>query len=136
MKRSRSVSDEKKNLDEAVPSAGPGDEEVTRGRPGKRSAQEKRQAVLDVLSGKATVAQVAKRLCVLPETVEGWKEDALAAVEGAFRQGSSPSDEDKKLAAENAQLKRVVVKLEMQKELLENALETERAKRPTRPGRS
>jgi hypothetical protein len=33
-------------------------------------------------------------------------------------------------------LKRVVVKLEMQKELLENALETERNKRPTRPGRS
>jgi hypothetical protein len=28
------------------------------------------------------------------------------------------------------------VKLEMQKELLENALETERNKRPTRPGRS
>ena len=55
---------------------------------------------------------------------------------GAFRQGPSQSEEDKKLAEENAQLKRVVVKLEMQKELLENALEVERNKRPTRPGRS
>lgn len=47
----------------------------------------------------------------------------------AFLQGPTQSDEDKKLAAENVQLKRVVVKLEMQKELLENALETERNKR-------
>lgn len=130
------MSDEKKSSEEAVPSAGPGVEAETRGRPGKRSIQEKQQAVLDVVSGKATVAQIAKRLCVLPETVESWKEDGLAAMEGAFRQGPSQSEEDKKLAAENAQLKRVVVKLEMQKELLENALETERNKRPTRPGRS
>lgn len=72
------------------------------------------------------------RLCVLPETVESWKEDALAGMAAAFRQGPR-SDEDKRLAAENAQSKRVVVKLEMQKELLENALETERSKRPTRP---
>jgi transposase-like protein len=136
MKRSRSMSDEKKLSEEAVPSAGPGVEAETRGRPGKRSIEEKRQAVLDILSGKATVAQIAKRLCVLPETVESWKEDALAAMAGAFRQGPTQSDEDKKLATENAQLKRVVVKLEMQKELLENALEMERNKRPTRPGRS
>jgi transposase-like protein len=127
--------DEKKNLEPAEPE-GTSAEEGTRGRPGKRSIEEKRQAVLDVLSGKATIAQIAKRLCVLPETVESWKEDALAAMAGAFRQGSTQSEEDKKLAAENAQLKRVVVKLEMQKELLENALETERNKRPTRPGRS
>jgi len=111
-------------------------EEETRGRPGKRSVEEKRQAVLDILSGKATVAQVSKRLCVLPETVEGWRQDALAGMEAAFRQAPAVSDEDRKLVTENAQLKRVVVKLEMQKELLENALEIERSKRPTRPGRS
>ncbi len=110
--------------------------EATRGRPGKRSVEEKRQAVLDILAGKTTVAQVAKRLCVLPETVESWRDEALAAMESTFRQGPTTSEEDRKLAAENAQLKRVVVKLEMQKELLENALETERSKRPTRPGRS
>ncbi len=129
------MTDEKKDLEPAKPERAAA-EEGTRGRPGKRSVEEKRQAVLDVLSGKATIAQVAKRLCVLPETVEGWKQDALAAMEGAFRQGPMQSEEDRKLATENAQLKRVVVKLEMQKELLENALETERNKRPTRPGRS
>ena len=127
--------DEKKDLEPAKPE-GVAAEEGTRGRPGKRSVEEKRQAVLDVLSGKATVAQIAKRLCVLPETVEGWKQDALAGMQAALRQGPTQSEEDKKLATENAQLKRVVVKLEMQKELLENALETERNKRPTRPGRS
>lgn len=131
------MSDEKKTTtSEPAEPESPAAEEVTRGRPGKRSVEDKRQAVLDILSGKATVAQVAKRLCVLPETVEGWKADALAGMESAFRQGPTQSDEDKKLAVENAQLKRVVVKLEMQKELLENALETERNKRPTRPGRS
>jgi transposase-like protein len=73
---------------------------VTRGRPGKRSVEDKRQAVLDILSGKATVAQIAKRLCVLPETVEGWKQDALAGMQDALRQGgSTQSDDDKKLAA-------------------------------------
>lgn len=131
------MSDEKKTTtSEPAEPESPAAEEVTRGRPGKRSVEDKRQAVLDILSGKATVAQVAKRLCVLPETVEGWKADALAGMESTFRQGPTQSDEDKKLAVENAQLKRVVVKLEMQKELLENALETERNKRPTRPGRS
>ena len=130
------MSDDRKKTDSALP-AEAATEETTRGRPGKRSLEEKRLAVLDVLAGKATVAQVAKRLCVLPETVEGWKQDALVGMQEALRQaGAAQSDEDKKLAAENAQLKRVVVKLEMQKELLENALETERSKRPTRPGRS
>lgn len=129
------MSDEKKNLEPAEPE-GIAVEEETRGRPGKRSIEEKRQAVLDLLSGKATIAQIAKRLCVLPETIESWRQDALAGMQAALRQGPTVSEEDKKLAAENAQLKRVVVKLEMQKELLENALETERSKRPTRPGRS
>jgi transposase-like protein len=87
MKRSRSMNEEKKRSEEAVPSAGPGVEAETRGRPGKRSIEEKQQAVLDVLSGKATIAQVAKRLCVLPETVESWKQDALAGMAGAFRRG-------------------------------------------------
>lgn len=129
------MSDEKKNLEPAEPEGIAGEEEM-RGRPGKRSIEEKRQAVLDLLSGKATIAQIAKRLCVLPETIESWRQDALAGMQAALRQGPTVSEEDKKLAAENAQLKRVVVKLEMQKELLENALETERSKRPTRPGRS
>ncbi|MDW8250565.1 MAG: transposase [Myxococcales bacterium] len=129
------MTDEKNKTNE-VPVPDAAAEEGMRGRPGKRSVEEKRQAVLDVLSGKATVAQVAKRLCVLPETVEGWRSDAIASMEAAFRQAPGATEEDRKLAAENAQLKRVVVKLEMQKELLENALETERNKRPTRPGRS
>jgi hypothetical protein len=45
---------------------------VERKRPGKRSIEEKKQAVLDVMAGKATVEQVAQRLSVLPETVEGF----------------------------------------------------------------
>jgi hypothetical protein len=50
--------------------------------------------------------------------------------------GGAARAPDAGVEKENAQLKRVVTKLVMQKELLENALELERAKRPTRPGRS
>jgi transposase-like protein len=113
----------------------PGESEPRR-RPGKRSVEEKRQAVLELLAGKATVEQVAQRLAVLPETVEGWRQDALAAMAEALRQPSSIAPVDRELERENTQLKRVVTKLVMQKELLENALDMERDKRPTRPGRS
>jgi len=85
------MNEEKSGSEEAVPTGGSGGEGGTRGRPGKRSVEEKRQAVLDVLSGKATVAQVARRLCVLPETVESWREEALDAMTAAFRQGPTRS---------------------------------------------
>ena len=118
--------------------APPNDGALTGARkhPGKRSLEEKKRAVLDLLAGKATVEQLAQRLCVLPETVEGWRDEALAGMDEALRQKPAMTAEEKAMEKENNQLKRVVTKLVMKSELLENALETERAARPTRPGKS
>ena len=66
----------------------PEGESVVRGRPGRRTVEERQQAVLDLLAGKASVDQLARRLGVLPVTVEGWRQDALAGVADALRRGS------------------------------------------------
>ena len=47
--------------------------DVVRGRPGRRSAEDRRLAVLELLSDKATVDQLARRYGVTSETVEGWR---------------------------------------------------------------
>jgi hypothetical protein len=63
-------------------------ESVVRGRPGRRTVEERQQAVLDLLAGKASVDQVARRLGELATTVEGWQ-DALAGVAEALRRGTA-----------------------------------------------
>ena len=119
--------------DESASSA-PAAEPAERGRPGKRSIEEKRQAVLDLLAGKATVEQLAKRLAVLPETVEGWRAEALAGIDAALRQKPQTSEREKQLEREKDSLERVVTKLVMKTELLERAIEMRKG--PSRPGRS
>jgi transposase-like protein len=112
------------------------DGNVLRGRPGRRTVEERQQAVLDVLAGKASVDQVARRLGVLPATVAGWRQDALAGVADAMRRGTAKSARELILERENAQLRRVVTETAIEKELLKQALEKERQGRPTGLGRS
>jgi transposase-like protein len=106
---------------------------VRRARPGKRSVEERQQAVVDLLAGKATAEQIAKRLCVLPETVLGWKQEAMEAMSAAFRQGRSETARERELHKQNTQLQRAVSKLVVEKEILQTALELRQ--RPTGPGR-
>ncbi len=113
-----------------------GTEDVVRSRPGRRTVEERQRAVLDIMAGKATVDQVAKRLGVLPETVEGWRDEAVAGMAEALRRGSGKSARELELEKENRQLRDVVTKTAIQKALLEQALEIERTKRPTAPARS
>ena len=108
----------------------------SRGRPGRRSVEDRQRAVLELMSGKATVDQIARRLGVLPSTVEGWREDALAGIEEALRRGSGKSSSEQAMERKVRDLEKVVTTLSIQKCLLENALETERGKRPTEPARS
>lgn len=103
-----------------------------RGRPGRRTAAERRQAVLQLLEGKATVDQLARRFGVKPETVEGWRELALKAMDDAFRQGTARSPRETELEKDRATLEKVVTRLTMKNELLERALK----EFPTPPGRS
>jgi transposase-like protein len=86
--------------------------------------------VLELLSGKASVDQVAKRLGVLPATVEGWREEAVAAMAEAMRRGNAKSARELELERENKQLREVVTETAIAKALLEQALKTERDKRP------
>jgi len=106
-------------------------QELVRGRPGRRSAEERKQAVLDLLAGKATVDQLARRYGVFPSTVEGWRDEALKAVESAFKTGSKRSH-DAALARENRDLKAAVTELSIQNALLKQA----QALRPYPPARS
>jgi len=108
----------------------------TRARPGRRSVEERQQAVLELFAGKATVDQIARRLGVHASTVEGWRQDALGGVEQALRRGSGKTATELELERKTRDLEKVVTTLSIQKCLLENALETERAKRPTGPARS
>lgn len=103
-----------------------------RGRPGRRTTAERKDAVLQLLAGKATVDQLARRFGVRPETVEGWRATALEAVDDAFRQGSSKSPREAELERERATLEKVVTRLTMKNELMERALK----EFPRKPGRS
>jgi transposase-like protein len=107
-----------------------------RARPGRRTVEERQQAVLELFAGKATVDQIARRLGVHASTVEGWRQDALAGVEQALRRGSGQSPTERELEREKRDLEKVVTQLSIQKCLLEQALDIERAKRPTGPARS
>jgi transposase-like protein len=107
-----------------------------RARPGRRSVEERQQAVLELMAGKATVDQIARRLGVHASTVEGWRQDALAGVEQALRRGSGKTASELELERKHRDLEKVVTTLSIQKCLLEQALEIERAGRPTGPARS
>ena len=105
-------------------------------RPGRRTVEERQQAVLDLFAGKATVDQIARRLGVLPSTVEGWRQDALGGIAEALRRGSGKTTRELELEREVKTLEQVVTKTAIQKALLEQALDIEREKRPTGPARS
>lgn len=116
-----------------VPATG---EANVRARPGRRSVEERQAAVLELMAGKATVDQIARRLGVHASTVEGWRQDALAGVAQALRRGTGKTAAELELERKNRDLEKVVTTLSVQKCLLEQALEVERAGRPIVPARS
>lgn len=111
-------------------------ESVVRGRPGWRTFEERQQAVLDVLAGKASVDQVARRLGVLATTVEGWRQDALAGAAEALRRGTGKTERERELERMVEKLRHVVTETAIEKKLWKAAAEKERQGRPTGPGRS
>jgi transposase-like protein len=112
------------------------DDADTRARPGRRTVEERQRAVMELFAGKATIDQIARRLGVHAATVEGWRQDALDGVAEALRRGSGKTPAELLLERKNQELEQVVTKLSIQKCLLENALDTERAHRPIVPARS
>lgn len=92
--------------------------------------QERHEAVLALLAGKASVDQIARRMGVLPATVEGWREDAVAGMAEALRRGSGKSAREVELEREVKQLRDVLTETAITKALLEQALKVERDRRP------
>ncbi|HNU68055.1 MAG TPA: transposase [Myxococcota bacterium] len=103
-----------------------------RGRPGRRSAEDRTAAVMDLLSGKATVDQLAARFGVRPEVIEKWRALAMEAVAAAMLQGSGRSSRESELAKKLKSLERAFADLAIRHEIVQQAL----ADRPTRPGKS
>jgi transposase-like protein len=102
------MDEERKEVDGAV-----------RGRPGRRSVEDRTEAVLALLAGKASVDQLAMRYGVRKETIEGWRAEALAGVEAALRHGGK-SPRERELEKELDVAKAALTRAIMQKELLEN----------------
>ena len=118
--------------DEAERSEAKAPADIRRGRPGRRAAAERAQAVLELLSGKATVDQLAFRFGVRPETIEKWRDIALEGIEQSLRQGTGKSPRELELEKKLRSLERAFTDLAIRHELVERAL----AERPTRPGTS
>jgi transposase-like protein len=84
---------------------------VRRGRPELRSVDDRKEAVVELLSGKATVDQVAFRFGVHPKTVEKWREVAPEGIERFMRQGSGKSKGERDLERKPKALKRAFTDL-------------------------
>lgn len=63
-------------------------EGAVRGRPGRRSAEDRRQAVLGLPSGQATVDQLARQFGVHAATGESGREQAMESIREALRGGT------------------------------------------------
>lgn len=112
--------------------------EQRRGRPGRRSASERLEAVRALLSGKASVEQLSQKYAVTQETIESWRAQGLEGLEASLRPGGGAgvsTDREKELEAKLAQMSSALTRAVMEKELLQQALDTERNKRPTVPSR-
>ncbi len=109
--------------------------EAARGRPGRRTAEERRTAGLELLSGKATVDQLARRFGVLPSTIEGWRADALEGIAEALRRGTGKSARQLELERENRDLREALTDTTVTLPLVQRAMGIDGA-RPPRPARS
>ena len=49
------------------------------------TAKRKTQVVLDILKGKTTVAEVARRYDLKPTEIEGWVEEGIRSMENGLR---------------------------------------------------
>ncbi len=105
---------------------------VRRGRPGRRSVEDRVQAVLELLSGRASLDQLAMRFGVKAATVESRRQEALQAMSSAMRQGTNATPRERMLEKKLRGPERAFTDLAIRNELAERAL----SERPTRPGRS
>lgn len=103
-----------------------------RGRPGRRTGEDRTSAVLELLTGKATVEQISRRLGVNAETVLRWRDAAVAGMAESLKQADGKTKRERELEREIDQLQHAFTRLAIKHEILDREL----SKRPTPPGRS
>lgn len=101
-----------------------------RGQPGRRSVEDKVAAIRELMAGRATVDQLALRFGVRAETIEGWRAEAMGAIEQAFRKGPSP--EERALAKQYGALQKAFTDLAIRHELATRYIESH----PRKPRKS
>jgi len=89
-----------------------------------------------LMSGKASMDQLARRFGVQPETIEGWRSEALEGMREAMRRGTGRSEREAELERQNEVLRHTVTEGAIAQALLKRALDEERKARPTAPARS
>ena len=110
---------------------------AARGRPGRRTLADRQQAVMDVLSGKASIDQVAARMGVYPKTVEQWRDQALAGMSEALLRGDTATPRERELERENAELRETLKDVSVKYAIAQRGIdEWKAASRPTKPARS
>ena len=107
-------------------------ESEPRRRPGRRSVADRLQSVLELLAGKAAVDQLAARFGVHAATIENWRDDAIAGIESALRQGTAKPPEQLAVGRELSTVKDAFRDLAIRHELVQGALKT----RPSWPAKS
>ena len=113
------------------------DPTVVRGRPGRRTVAARREAVLKLLSGRASVDQVARQYGVLSETVEGWRDAALAGIEQALVIGDGRTQRERELERQVKELKDALGDAMVERAVAIRAVEEwKQQTRPSRPTRS
>lgn len=110
--------------------------DVRRGRPGRRSTQDRLEAVLALIAGKKSIDQLARQFGVSAGTIESWRSQALAGIEDALRSGPRRSEHERELERENASLKEALTDTSIQLALIKQAIKNREQRRPSPPPKS
>lgn len=88
------------------------------GKKRRHSGQTKLKAVLELLKGERTVAQIARAYRVHPNSITGWKQTLLERGAEVFDSTSAAPETEKRIA----ELERLLGKKEVEIALLKNFL--------------
>lgn len=106
---------------------------AVRGRPGRRTLADRQDAVMQVLSGKASIDQVATRLGVHAKTVEQWRDQAVAGIGEALLRGDVGTARERELEREVTELRESLKDVSVRYALAQQAIDK---LGPTAPARS
>lgn len=120
----------------AEPSTGEAAGGAHRGRPGRRTLADRQEAVMQVLSGKASIDQVASRMGVYAKTVEQWRDQALAGMSEALLRGDVGTPRERELQREVDELRETLKDVSVRYALAQQAVDKLVGKGPTQPARS